>query len=497
MKRLVSIGVMTAFAIAALVPAAPAWAWDSGIADGSQPVISGDNFTMCAVRESAMIYCWGANASGQLGRGDVNPSLAVAPVTSPLTSLARSVSVNNATVCALMLNRTVKCWGANNQGMVGNGTTSAAVSTPTTVPGLTNVAAVTVGLNATCAVRQDGTVWCWGNPQWPGFTGFPSTQQDSPVKVAGITTATDVSLGGLHACVRRVDKRVVCWGANDSGQLGDGTTSPRTGLVTVAGISDASAVVVGYNDSCALRAGGTVSCWGDNSYGALGAATSATHSATPVPVFGVAGATSLAMSPYGGCVTIAGLVKCWGTDDLGRLGDGQYVTQAAPVRATASLAKATSVWSSYWGSCEIADGGRVWCWGNGSGGRLGDGTSNNAPDGTGPGNAFGIAANPYRVVLVNSAPGRPTGSSTAARRITISWTAPSTAGGISAPRDYAIYYQVKGSTVWRRFADPVTTSRRATVTPLTSGKYYRFKVVPLNWAGAGTASAISGYIKSR
>ena len=75
-KRFVSIGVMTAMAMTTFALAAPARAWDSGNGDGSQPVISGDNFTTCAVRESAMIYCWGANGSGQLGRGDVSPSLA-------------------------------------------------------------------------------------------------------------------------------------------------------------------------------------------------------------------------------------------------------------------------------------------------------------------------------------------------------------------------------------------------------------------------------------
>ena len=497
MKRFVSIGVMTAMVMTTFVLAAPAWAWDSGNANGSQPVISGDNFTTCAVRESAMIYCWGANGSGQLGRGDVSPSLAVAPVASPSNSLARSVSVDNGTVCALLLNRTVKCWGANTQGMVGNGSAGAAVSTPTTVAGLTNVAGVSVGLNATCAVKQDGTVWCWGNPQWAGFTGFPSPEQNAPVKVTGITTATDVSLGGLHACALRIDKHVVCWGDNSSGQLGDGTITPRTGLVTVTGITDASAVVVGYDDSCALRAGGKVSCWGDNTYGALGAATNATRSAVPVAVYGVSGATSLASSPYGGCVTIAGLVKCWGSNDLGRIGDGQFIAQSAPVRSTAGLANATSVWSSYWGSCEIANGGRVWCWGNGSQGRLGNGSTSDAPDGTGPGNAFGFAAVPSRVALLNGAPGKPTGSSTAARKIKIAWTAPSTAGGISTPRDYYVYYQVKGSTAWKKFADRVTTSRSATVTPLTAGKYYRFKVVPVNWAGAGTTSSISSYIKSR
>ena len=104
---------------------------------------------------------------------------------------------------------------------------------------------------------------------------------------------------------------------------------------------------------------------------------------------------------------------------------------------------------------------------------------------------------PRAVTLVNSAPGKPTGSSTAARKIKVSWGAPSSTNGASAPRDYVIYYQLKGSSTWKKFTDAVSTSRSTTVTGLSAGKYYRFKVTPVNWFGSGTSSAVSGYIRSR
>jgi len=508
MKRVVSLLIATAVAAATLALAAPAQAWDSGNANGTEPVLSGDNLTMCAIRETASIYCWGSNSSGQLGRGTGNAAtLTVATVLSPASKPARSISVNSSTACAVLLNRTVACWGANTDGRVGNGSTGAYVDTPTVIPSFTNVANVSVGTppplgaGAACAVKQDGTVWCWGNPSWAGFTGFPSGVHASPVKVAGITNAVDVSVGLSNVCAVLITKRIVCWGANNIGQLGDGGNAAHTGLRTVTGITDAVAVGLGSDNACALRVGGKISCWGDNTYGSLGANSTVSYSPVPLAVYGVTGATSFAMSPFGGCATISGIAKCWGSNDLGRIGDGQFVTATAPAKATAGLAlpKATSVWSSYWGSCEIADAGRVWCWGNGAGGRLGNGTTTNydAGVGTGPGNSFGYAADPTRVTLLNSAPGKPTGSSTAVHKIKITWAAPSTSGGAAAPKDYLVQWRLKGSSTWHTFSHTATTSRSATVTGLSAGKYYQFRVYAKNWAGTGSVSSVSNYIKSR
>ena len=499
MKRAVSALVTVVVAIAGLALASPALAWDSGNADGTQPVLAGDNFTMCAIRESAMIYCWGANGSGQLGRGTgTTASTAVAPVATYDSSLAISVASNNASMCALIVDHTVQCWGNNTLGMVGNGTTGPTVDTPTPVSNLNHATSIAVGFREACATRQDGTLWCWGNPQWTAFTGFPTTTQTIPVKVTGVANVTDISIGELHACALRSDKHVVCWGDNSYGQLGDGTYNAHTGVVVVPGITDATAVVVGYDNTCAIRAGGAVYCWGNNALGALGAHSVVAKSPVPLKVYGISGATSLSMQSYGGCVDALGVVKCWGSNDLGRLGDGQFVAQNGPVKAVAaSLPKPTAAWTSYWGSCEIGDGGRVWCWGNGSQGRLGNNSTSSAYMGTGPGDTFGYAADPTNVTILNSAPGKPTGSSTTAKKIRITWAAPSTASGASVPTDYIVQYRLKGSAAWHTFTHAATATRAATVSNLSSGKYYQFRVYPKNWAGTGTVSAISSYIKSR
>jgi len=498
MKRIVSL--LVAVVVIAVGFAAPAAAWDSGNADGTQTVISGDNTAVCAVRDTGVVYCWGWNSSGQLGRGNTSPTATVAPVSTGAASSALSVSVGGATVCALLVNRTVQCWGYGSTGKVGIGTAPASVSMPTAVPGLANVANVQVGSDLVCAVKQDGTVWCWGTSPWAPFAGFPAAQQNSPVKVAGLANIVDVSQDGTNGCALRIDHRVLCWGNNDYGQLGDGTDSPRTGAVLVAGITDATAVTVGSSSACAIRAGGAVSCWGSNQYGALGGRSTVVEAKTPVPVFGLSGVTSLGEAPWGACAVTGGVVKCWGANDQGRLGDGQFLNVYSPTRsAAAGLANPTSVFSSHWNSCEIANGGRVWCWGYQSGGQLGAGSAPDpvAGEGTGPGNTFGFAADRAKVRIVNTATGKPAGSSASAHKIKITWTAPSTSGGMSAPTDYVVQYKLKGTSTWKTFKDAVSATRSATVTGLTSGKYYQFRVYPKNWAGTGSVSTASGYIKSK
>ena len=161
------------------------------------------------------------------------------------------------------------------------------------------------------------------------------------------------------------------------------------------------------------------------------------------------------------------------------------------------MASPTSIAVGSYTACEIASAGKVWCWGANSAGEAGNGSTGSVLYGAGPGLTFGRAIAPQAVPILNSAPGKPTGSSLSAKKVKIAWGAPSTSNGTSAPKDYYIYYQAKGSASWKRFTDSVSTTRTATVTGLSSGKYYRFKVVPVNWAGAGTTSAVSSYIKSK
>jgi alpha-tubulin suppressor-like RCC1 family protein len=258
--------------------------------------VSSGYFHTCAVLQDGTVRCWGDNTYGQLGDGTtiIPPAVRGGPSTAhsatPVTVSGISTAVTVAAAdgfhtCAVLQDGTVRCWGDNSTGQLGNGSTTNS-STPVTVSGITTATAVTGGDYHTCALLQDGTVRCWGL-NYSGQLGNGSVYDSStPVTVSGISTAVAVSIGVIHTCASLQDGTVRCWGDNSSGQLGNGSTTNSSTPVTVSGISTATAVTSGYNDACALLQGGSLQCWGINNYGQLGNGTT-TDAHTPVAVAGI------------------------------------------------------------------------------------------------------------------------------------------------------------------------------------------------------------------
>ena len=193
----------------------------------------------CAVVDAGAVECWGFNNDGQLGNG--NTSNSAVPV--PVTGLTGAVSVATGDVhsCALLGDGSVKCWGSNIYGQLGDGTKTNR-STPVTVNGITTAIAIGISgaVGHTCALLANHTVRCWGsnsNGQLGNGTHADST---SPVTVNGITTAVGITAGWKQSCAVLANGTVQCWGRNDSGQLGDGTTTDRPTPVLVQNLTDAA-----------------------------------------------------------------------------------------------------------------------------------------------------------------------------------------------------------------------------------------------------------------
>ena len=241
----------------------------------------------CALLSDATVRCWGSNVSGQLGDGTRTPR--GTPVTVKALTGVRSIVAGGVHTCARMANGTVRCWGDNSLRQLGDGTTTSR-ATPVTVRSLAHVTAISAGWSHTCARISDGTVRCWGSNRTGELGDGTTLTRSSPVAVKGLTAVRSIAVGGAHACALRADETVRCWGRNMLGGLGDGTTVDRRTPVAVTGLSGVAAIYTGDFHSCARLAGGAVRCWGGNFAGQLGDYTT-TDQYRPIEIPGLAGAT--------------------------------------------------------------------------------------------------------------------------------------------------------------------------------------------------------------
>jgi alpha-tubulin suppressor-like RCC1 family protein len=285
--------------------------------------------------------------------------------------------------CALLSNASVYCWGDNEFGSLGNGTITPPSPSPVPVELMAGVTALAGGGSQTCALRSDGTVWCWGNYgdfDWSTDSGILDTP--TPLKIEGVSDAKAIAAGDSHACALLSDQTIRCWGHNFSGQLGDRTMNDSSSAVAVVEVSGATSIAVGESQACATLSNGSVSCWGTNGEGELGDGTGV-DSPTPVKVAGLTNAVALAGGWDHTCALLAdATVQCWGDNDFGQLGTSATGPDTCPSGTTCSkvpvpvsgLMGATRVVAGQNFTCALQSGGSVACWGANVDGELGGGT---------------------------------------------------------------------------------------------------------------------------
>lgn len=215
----------------------------------------------CA-RTADAVLCWGSNAQRQVGQ-DVDMKYDSPQAVRGLGSDVVQVAAGGRTSCALRRDGSVWCWGNNDAGQLANGA-RASTAIPAKIAGLAPAVRIGVSANRICAALRDRTVWCWG-----GAADRDAGPPPAPASVPGVANAVDVALGAEHTCARTADSLLVCWGYDLDGQLGRNRMGGGLAMA-VPNLTGVSAFDLGSNHTCARAAADVLYCWGSNANGELG-----------------------------------------------------------------------------------------------------------------------------------------------------------------------------------------------------------------------------------
>ena len=340
----------------------------------------------CVLFDDGKMTCWGRDNKGQIGDGS-SGTTSFKPTPTPVVGIAGAtqIALGATHTCALLLDQTVRCWGENVAGQLGNGTTTFSV-TPVTPLGLGPAVQIVAGGDHTCARLQTGAVACWGNNGGGELgTGAAGGYQTVP-QMLSLSNVRDVGVGDSHTCAALSDGTVACWGSNASGQVvGDGFEGgTHASPAAVKGVAGMSIVALGGGVSCSAPAAGSPTCWGDDWYGQLGDGTTKQGLGATVAAIGnLQGFGALSWGLAHACgIDASGVVKCWGANGKGQLGDGSTVEAHAPKTVfglgPGELVAAGGSVSGVSHSCAVLADGSVYCWGSALYGQVGDGTTGDA-----------------------------------------------------------------------------------------------------------------------
>ncbi|MFM8529029.1 MAG: fibronectin type III domain-containing protein, partial [Ilumatobacteraceae bacterium] len=481
---------------------------------------------------------WGQLGLGDVasrgdGPGEMGDSLPFVDLGTGRT--AKSIAVGERHACALLDNGTVKCWGYGLYGQLGLGDNNDRSDGPgemgDNLPAVSlgtgrTAVAISAGRYHTCAVLDDRSVKCWGrNSSGQLGLGDISNRGDAagemgdslPVVSLG-ANAVAVTTGDIHTCALLDNGAVKCWGSNDYGQLGLGDANARgdgagemgANLPVVSLNGSAIAVEAGVESTCAILANGSLKCWGRNNLGQLGYGNvlpvgdgpNEMGANLPAVDLGAGRTARLVRSDsYRNCAVLDDYsVKCWGNGNTGGLGQGDTLARgddhgemAALLPVNLGANQRAIALANGTGVCAVLSSGLVKCWGSALSGQLGDGQS-----ALHRGDIAGEMGDslPYveldatkKVLAPTGRPLAPTALAAApgTTNAALSWSAPTNNGG--APIiGYRIDRSADGVTWTTVTSSTGTTATSALVSSLSPGTAYQFRVYALNANGTGLPS---------
>ena len=352
---------------------------------------SAHGHTSMAIMPNGDLYCWGDNEYGEVGNGTTKKQSTPVRVLNDVISVSCSSWSNHFFISAITENGDLYCWGDNEYGQIGNGSNTEKQLTPVKV--LSDVISVSSDVSSvnyssiTAAITKNGDLYCWGSNQY-GQTGNGTTEKQlTPVKVLHDVKSVSSCHGSVSAVTKNGD--LYCWGNNGAGQVGNGTFGNQ--LTPVKVLSDVKSVSF-FNSPdqglslittvSAITENGNLYCWGNNAFGQVGNGTFG-NQATPVRVLSDVISVSYSSSDSAtvSAITENGDLYCWGYNGCGAVGNGSSTKeQATPVKVLSDVISVSYYnCASYFGNVysfvlSITENGDLYCWGYNRFGQLGNGT---------------------------------------------------------------------------------------------------------------------------
>lgn len=294
-----------------------------------------------------------------------------------------SVDAGDYASCGIRVDGTLWCWGENSWGELGLGDRRPR-SKPTQVGDVTTWTSVSIGPSHTCAIQSDQSLWCWGSGRY-GEIGI-GQRSAGPIVPTQVTKGghggwLEVSTGAHDTCAVDRTHRYWCWGENTDGQFGDGASGGHRTRPYLVGDDPvwASVSASGYDvHTCGTKLDGRLFCWGNNHNGQLGVGSTRRHT-RPVQVGADSSWAGVAVGgPYSCAAKTDNTLWCWGSASAGELGTGDDQDQLVPAQVDPAVPWA-SVSVGFDHTCATGTNGSLWCWGQNADGELGDGTTVSRP----------------------------------------------------------------------------------------------------------------------
>ena len=344
----------------------------------------------CGIKDDATLWCWGDGRSGKVGDGELDQfpfSLNCRLHRVELEPLGEwaQVSTGAEHSCAVRRDGTLWCWGSNESGQIGDGALGDLYNrvAPVQVGPDDDWVEVFAASEHTCGRKHDDTLWCWGMGFALGDGGGPSVSS-IPVMVAGPSSWRSLPRGARarHTCAIDAEGGLWCWGQEDWGVLGpNAQEGDGREPIAVPLSSPAVSVAVGSTLTCAALDDGTVWCWGRNWNEVLGLPAAVTESADPVQIEVGLSAEDVRVGGSTVCTVAAdGTAVCWGDNETGAVGDHTSGADNSPrlpsVVGESAVEAALDDWQALatagGHTCGIRTDDSLWCWGNRYNGQLGN-----------------------------------------------------------------------------------------------------------------------------